>query len=92
MVYKSINDMAHIYFKDTFSRLRDTVKRELQYTKTDLEIPLRKSAYGRKSFSFKGAKIWSHLSSKAKLSPSLRTFKNAYLFRLCMMEFSPVLT
>ena len=44
MVYKSINDLAPTYL----SRLSDTCMRVLRNAKTDLEIPMRKSAYGKK--------------------------------------------
>ena len=77
MVYKSINDLAPTYFTELFSRLSDTNKRELRNTRSDLKIPMRKSANGQKCFSYNGATMWNHLSLESILSPSLKTFKKA---------------
>ena len=77
MVCKSINDLAPTYLTEMFSRLSDTHKRELRNTRSDLEIPMRKSAYGQKCFSYKGAKMWNCLSLESKLSPTLKTFKKS---------------
>ena len=57
MVYKSINDLAPMYLTGMFSRLSDTSKRELSNTRSDLEIPMQKSANGQKCFSYKDAKM-----------------------------------
>ena len=77
MVYKSINDLAPTYLTEMFSRLSDRSKRELRNTRSDLEIPLRKSANGQKCFSYKGATMWNCLSLESKLSPTLKTFKKS---------------
>ena len=77
MVYKSINDLAPTYLTEMFSRLSDTCKRELRNTRSDLEIPMRKSANGQKCFSYKGATMWNRLSLESKLSPTLKTFKKS---------------
>ena len=77
MVYKSINDLAPTYLTEMFSRLSDTNKRELRNTRSELAIPMRKSANGQKSFSYKGATMWNHLSLESKLSPTLKTFKES---------------
>ena len=77
MVYKSINDLAPTYLTEMFSRLSDTCKRELRNTRSDLEIPMRKSPNGQKCFSYKGATMWNRLSLESKLSPTLKTFKKS---------------
>ena len=77
MVYKSINDLAPTYLTEMFSRLSDSSKRELRNTRSDLEIPMRKSANGQKCFSYKGATMWNRLSQESKLSPTLKTFKKS---------------
>ena len=66
MVYKSVNDQAPIYLTEMFARLSDTCKRELRNTKTDLTVSRRKSAFGQKSFSCKGAKLWNDFSVEVK--------------------------
>ena len=77
MVYKSINDLAPTYLTEMFSRLSDSSKRELRITRSDLEIPMRKSANGQKCFLYKGATMWNRLSQESKLSPTLKTFKKS---------------
>ena len=77
MVYKSINDLAPTYLTEMSSRLSDRSKRELRNTRSDLEIPMRKSANGQKCFSYKGATMWNCLSLESKLSPTLKTFKKS---------------
>ena len=74
MVYKSVNDQAPIYLKEMFARLSDTCKRELCNTKTDMTAPRRKSAFGQKCFSYKGAKLWNDLSVEVKSSKSYEIF------------------
>ena len=63
--------------QEMFSRLSDSSKRELGNTRSDLEIPMRKSANGQKCFSYKGATMWNRLSQESKLSPTLKTFKKS---------------
>ena len=77
MVCKSINDLACTYLAEMFSRLSDTCKRELRNTKSDLEIPMQKSANGEICFSYKSAEMWNCLSLESKLSPTLKTFKKS---------------
>ena len=75
MVYKSVNNQAPIYLTEMFVRLSDACKRELRNTKTDLAVPRRKSAFGQKCFSYKGAKLWNDLSVEVKSSKSYEIFK-----------------
>ena len=44
MVYKSVNDLAPTYLAEMLVRLSDSSKRELRNTKTDLAVPLDRSA------------------------------------------------
>ena len=53
MVYKSINDLAPTYLTEMFPRLSDINKRELRNTRSDLAIPIRKSANGQNAFLIK---------------------------------------
>ena len=53
---------GRIRVKEMFARLSDACKRELRNTKTDFTVPRRKSAFGQKCFSFKGAQSWDDLS------------------------------
>ena len=56
MVYKSMNNLAPLYFTGMFSRLSDTSRRDLRDTRSDLEIPMRKSANSQKCFYAKARK------------------------------------
>ena len=75
MVYKSVNGLAPTYLTEMFARMSDTCKRELRNTKTDLAVPLRKSSFGQKCFSYKGAKLWNDLSVEVKSSKTYEIFK-----------------
>ena len=74
MVYKSVNDQAPSYLAEMFVRLSHSSRRELGNTKTDLAVPRRKSAFGQKCFSYKGAKLWNDLSTEVNSSNLLLLF------------------
>ena len=44
-------------------------------TKCNLAVPKMKTAYGQKSFAFRGADTWNKLDSEMKLAPSIQSFK-----------------
>ena len=76
MVHKAVNKQALIYLTEMFARLSNACKRELHNTKTHLAVPRRKSAFGQKCFSVKGAKLWNDLSVEVKSLKSYEIFKN----------------
>ena len=78
MVYKSVNNQPPIYLTEMIVRLSDACKRELRNTEIALAIPGRKSAFGQKCFSYKGAKSWNDLSVEVKSSNSYEIFKKTY--------------
>ena len=75
IVTNSAYNQAPIYLTEMFVRLSDACKRKLRNTKTDLAVPRRKSAFGQKCFSYKGAKLWNDLSVEIKSSKSYEIFK-----------------
>ena len=75
MVYKAVNKQALIYLTEMFARLSDACERGVRNTKTDLAVPRRKSAFGQKCFSHKGAKFWNDLSVEVKSLKSYEIFK-----------------
>ena len=77
MFEPSSNGLAPTYLAEMFSSFSDTSKRELRNTRSDLEIPMRKSANNQKCFSYKGATMWNWLSLGSKLSLTLKTFKKS---------------
>ena len=60
-----------------FTRVSDKCDRELRNSKLDLNLPLLKTSFGQKSFSFRGAKLWNKLGSEAKTTSSFSSFKQA---------------
>ena len=76
MVYKSLNGLVPMYLLNTFSRnsTRDNIC--LGNSESDLQVPLFKTANGKKSFAYRGAQLWNNLESELKKAPSLSVFKH----------------
>ena len=62
MVDKFVKNQVPIYLTEMFVKLSDAV-------------PLCKSAFGQKCFSYKGAKLWNDLSIEVKSLKSYEIFK-----------------
>ena len=75
MVYKSLNELAPENLGSIFHKLSDVHARVLRDTKCNLAVPKMRTAYGQKSFAFRGAKAWNELDSEMKLAPSIQSFK-----------------
>ena len=75
MVYKSLNELAPENLGSIFHKLSDVHTRVLRDTKCNLAVPKMRTAYGQKSFAFRGAKAWNELDSEMKLAPSIQSFK-----------------
>ena len=75
MVFKSLNDLAPDNLGIIFSKLSDVHTKVLRNTRCNLAVPKRRTAYGHKSFAFRGAKAWNKLDSEVKLAPSIESFK-----------------
>ena len=70
MVFKSLNELAPQYMCDLFTRNSSCSSYSLRDTRTDLRLPMNRSANGQRCFSYRGAKLWnsllfSHSSLKA---------------------------
>ena len=76
MVYKFLNGLAPTYLSNILSRnsIRDTVY--LRNSKTDLQVPLFKTANGQKSFVYRWAHVWNSLDSEVKRAPPILAFKH----------------
>ena len=61
MVFKSLNDLALENLGNIFSKLSDVHARVLRNTKCNLALPTMRTAYGQKSFAFRGANAWNKL-------------------------------
>ena len=75
MLYKSLNDLASENLGNTFSTLSDVHTSVLQNTKWNLAVSKMRTAYGHKSFVFRGANAWNKLDSQMKLALSIQSFK-----------------
>ena len=75
MVYKSLNELASENLGNIFHKMSDVHTRVLRDTKCNLAVPKMRTAYGQKSFAFRGAKAWNKLDSEVKLAPSIQSFK-----------------
>ena len=73
-VFKSLNDFGPQCMYEMLSKTSQVTECSLPNTATDLRLPLRKSAIGQKSFSYRGAKMWNSLSTECKEAPSLWGF------------------
>ena len=71
-----------------FDEISDSCKRELQNTTTDFAVPHRKSAFGQKCFSHKGAKSWNALSVEVQSSKTYNTFKRGSIMG-CLKTAKP---
>ena len=76
MVFKYLNDLAPENLVNILSKLSDAHTRVLRNTRCNLAVPKRKTAYGQKSFPFRGANVWNKLDSAVKLSPSIQSFRS----------------
>ena len=75
MVFKSLNELAPQYMCDLFTRNSSCSSHSLRDTRTDLRLPMNRSANGQRCFSYRGAKLWNSLSTESKQATSLYSFK-----------------
>ena len=75
MVNKSLNELAPENLGNIFHKLF-VHTRVLRDTKCNLAVPKMRTAYGQKSFAFRGAKAWNKLDSEMNLAPSIQSFKS----------------
>ena len=75
IVFKSLNELAPPYLRSIFRKNSQSTSYRLRNTSTDLRLPKIGIENGKKSFSFRGAKLWNSLSANCKQAASLSTFK-----------------
>ena len=75
MAYK-LNELAPENLSNIFHKLSDVQTMVLRDKKCNLAVPKMRTAYGQKSFAFRGAKAWNKLNSERKLAPSIQSFKS----------------
>ena len=75
MVFKSLNELAPPYLRSLFRKNSQSTSYSLRNTSADLRLPNKSTEKGKKSFSFRGAKLWTSLKGNCKQAASLSTFK-----------------
>ena len=78
MVYKPLNSRSPQYLSDLFVRMCELHPRELRNSGIDLAIPLLRTANGQKSFSYRGASLWSSLDLDKKEDSSINAFRSKF--------------
>ena len=68
MVYKSLNELAPENLGNIFYKLSDVHTMVLRDTKSNLAVSKMRTAYGQKSFAYRGAKAWNKLDSEMKFN------------------------
>ena len=84
IVHKTLHNEIPEYLRGLFTRVSDKCDRELRNSKLDLNLPLLKTSFGQKSFSFRGAKppgggvlglgFYGDVPTKKNFSPCSRIF------------------
>ena len=75
MAFKSLHELALPYLRSSFRKISQSTSYRLCNKSTDLRSPKTCTENGKKSFSFRGAKLWNSLSANCKQAASLGTFK-----------------
>ena len=79
LVFKSLNNQAPQNICNLFQRNSDCSSRDLRNTATDLRLPMNTSLNGKKSFSYRAAKLGNALGNEGKQAPSLVSLKQNLL-------------
>ena len=75
MVFKSLNGLAPPYLRRLYRKNSQSTSYSLRSTSTDLGLLNKSREYGKKSFLFRGAKLWNSLKANCKQAAFLSTFK-----------------
>ena len=76
MIFKSLNELAPPYLRSLLMKNSQITSYRLRNTSTDLRLPKESTENGKKSFSFRGAKLWNSLPANCKQATYLRAFKH----------------
>lgn len=76
LMYKIVNGMSPRYLNEMFIPLNEAHGHNLRNSEVDVKIPLPKSEYLKRSFTYSGAVLWNGLPSMIKTANSVNIFKN----------------
>ncbi|CAH3121114.1 unnamed protein product, partial [Porites lobata] len=83
MMYKTVHGMTPDYLTSKFVSRDEITSYRLRNTENKLVLPLPRTNYLEKSFSYSGAKLWNSLSHDLRSADSLHDFKR----KLCRNSF-----
>ena len=83
MMYKTVHGMTPDYLTSKFVSRDEITSYRLRNTENKLVLPLPRTNYLKKSFSYSGAKLWNSLSHDLRSADSLHDFKR----KLCRNSF-----
>ena len=83
MMYKTVHGMTPDYLTSKFVSRDEITSYRLRNTENKLVLPLPRTNYLKKSFSYSGAKLWNSLSHDLRSAHSLHDFKH----KLCRNSF-----
>ena len=79
MVFKALNDLAPDHLSSMFTE-RSTSGYVLRDSTNKLNVPLPKTNYQKRSFSYRGATLWNSLPCNLRQEKSLNRFKQLLNF------------
>ena len=83
MMYKTVHGMTPDHLTSKFVSRDEITSYRLRNTENKLVLPLPRTNYLKKSFSYSGAKLWNSLSHDLRSADSLHDFKR----KLCRNSF-----
>ena len=76
LMFKALNNLAPDYVTSKFKKFKQVHNICTRNSNHNLVLPKVKSNFGKRTFSFSGAKLWNHLPTEMKLCTTLISFKN----------------
>ena len=82
-MFKVFNNNCPTYLRERFHRTSEIHDYNLRGSNYDLQLPLTKTNFLKRSFSYRGAMAWNQLSNKTREMGDLTSFN----FSLCVILF-----
>ena len=79
MMYRCFNNQAPIYLTNLFNKLSTFTTHKLRGSASNFHIKGFKTEYGKRSITYRGAKLWNSLSHDAKSKGNINYFRKAAL-------------
>lgn len=79
IMFKTLNDLAPDYISSKFIDRSKVNKYNLRNTEHKLALPLPRTNYAKKSFSYSGGFLWNSLPNEVRTATTIKSFKSLYL-------------